>query len=260
VDRTFRTVRVETREHVRTITLHRPERKNAIGPEMANELIWALDDARDDPQVRVIVLAGAGTAFCAGGDLGGMSEGAPESRLDARGDFSDLLLRFPTLGKPTVARVHGPAMGGGVGLVASCTFAVGAESATLGTPEIKRGLFPFMILAPLARVVPRRKLLELLLLGEKLTAREALAVGLLSHVVPDAELDVAVSDLAARLAAQSPTAMRMGLLAFHAHAEQDMATALPRLRDELYAILGTEDAREGLAAFLQKRQPRWTGR
>jgi enoyl-CoA hydratase/carnithine racemase len=256
---TYRTLRVETRDHVRTITLNRPERKNAIGPEMANELLWALDAARDDAEVRVVVLAGAGTAFCAGGDLGGMGDGGGEP-LATKGDFSDLLLRFPSLGKPVIARVHGPAMGGGAGLVASCTFAVGAESATLGTPEIKRGLFPFMILAPLARVVPRRKLLELMLLGEKIDARRAVEIGLLSHVVPDAELDAAVADLAARLAAQSPTAMRMGLRAFHAHAEQDLATAVPQLRDQLAAILGTEDAQEGLAAFLQKREPRWTGR
>lgn len=255
--RAYRTLLFTIDAHVATITMNRPERKNAIGPEMANELLWALDDARDDASVRVVVLTGAGGAFSAGGDLGGMSSGGES--LAMKGDFSDLITRLTTLEKPTIARVPGPAMGGGCGLVACCTFAIAQESAILGTPEIKRGLFPFMILAPLARVVRRRELLELILLGEKISARRALELGILSHVVPDAELDDAVAALAKKLAAQSPTAMRMGLRAFHAYAEVPMADAVPKLRDQLAEILGTADAREGLTAFLEKREPRWTG-
>jgi enoyl-CoA hydratase/carnithine racemase len=256
--RTFRTLLYTVDAHVATITMNRPERKNAIGPEMANELVWALDDARDDVGVRVVVLTGAGDAFSAGGDLGGMSSGGGES-LATKGDFADLLTRLTSMGKPIIARVPGPAMGGGCGIVASCTFAVAKESAVLGTPEIKRGLFPFMILAPLSRVVRRRELLELLLLGEKISAKRALELGILSHVVPDAELDTAVAALAKKLAAQSPTAMRMGLRAFHTYAEVPMTEAIPKLREELAAILGTADAREGLTAFLEKREPHWTG-
>ncbi len=254
----FRTIRYGVDAHIATIAMNRPERKNAIGPEMANELVWALDEARDDADVRVVVLTGEGGVFSAGGDLGGMS--AAGEPLAMRGDFADLLVRLSELGKPTIARVPGPAMGGGCGLVASCAFAVASESAVLGTPEIKRGLFPFMILAPLSRVMRRRDLLELMLLGERISAQRALALGLLSHVVPDAQLDAAVADLAHRLAAQSPTAMRLGLRAFQTHAEVPLAEAVPKLRDELAAILGTADAQEGLRAFLEKREPRWTGR
>ncbi len=254
---TFRTLLYSVDAHVATIVMNRPERKNAIGPEMANELVWALDDARDDVSVRVVVLTGAGDAFSAGGDLGGMSAGGES--LAMKGDFADLLVRLLELGKPTIARVPGVAMGGGCGLVASCTFAIAKESAVLGTPEIKRGLFPFMILAPLARVVPRRQLLELILLGEKITAQRALTLGIVSHVVPDAELDAAVATLAQKLAAQSPTAMRRGLRAFHTYAEVPMHDAIPKLRDELAAILATADAREGLTAFLEKREPVWVG-
>jgi enoyl-CoA hydratase/carnithine racemase len=254
----FRTIRYAVDAHVATITLNRPERKNAIGPEMANELVWALDEARDDAEVRVVVLTGAGNVFSAGGDLGGMSAGGEP--LAMKGDFADLLVRLAELGKPTIARVPGPAMGGGCGLVASCTFAIAAESAVLGTPEIKRGLFPFMILAPLARVVRRRDLLELILLGEKISAARAKELGILSQVVADDALDATVADLAKRLAAQSPTAMRLGLRAFYTYAEVPLAESVPKLRDELAAILGTADAQEGLRAFLEKREPNFTGR
>lgn len=261
-ERTYRTILVQHDGSRATITLNRPERKNPLGPEMVNELCWALDDAKDDAAVRVVVLTGAGGAFSAGGDLKQMSGGAEDGPepLPHRGDYVDLLLRFTTLCKPTVARIPGLAMGGGLGLVASCDFAIACESATFGTPEIKRGLFPMMIMAVLRRVVSRRRLMDMMLLGEKLDAREAERIELISRAVPDAELDDAVDALADQLAAQSPTAMRLGLAAFHAQADRDLASALPFLRDQLAAILGTEDAREGLVAFLEKRAPQWTGR
>lgn len=260
--RAWRTIRVETDGPIATITMNKPERKNPLGPEMVNELVWAMDDAKDDASVRVVVVTGAGAAFSAGGDLKQMSgggEGASEP-LPHRGDYVDLLMRFTTIGKPTIARVPGVAMGGGLGIVASCDFAIACESAKLGTPEIKRGLFPMMIMAVLRRVVSRRRLMDMMLLGETLSAHEAADIELISRAVPDAELDGSVKALAEKLAAQSPTAMRMGLAAFHAQADRDLASALPFLRDQLGAILGTEDAREGLMAFVEKRTPTWTGR
>ncbi len=246
---------------IATITLNRPERKNPLGPEMVNELLWALDDCKADDAVRVVVLTGAGAAFSAGGDLKQMSggDGGP-APLEPRGDYVDLLLRFTSLGKPTIARVNGVAMGGALGLIAGCDFAIAKESAMLGTPEIKRGLFPMMIMAVLRRVVSKRRLMEMMLTGEPLTAKQAAEIELVSRAVPDTELDDAVRALAGRLASQSPTAMRMGLAAWHAQADQDLAHALPMLREQLMAILGTEDAREGLTAFLEKRPPVWTGR
>lgn len=262
-DRKYRAIRVGVDDAaVATITLNVPERKNPLGPEMVNELLWALDDARDDTAVRVVVLTGAGKAFSAGGDLKALSGGGADAgeALALKGDYVDLLLRFRSLGKPTIARIPGVAMGGGLGLVASCDFAVACESAVLGTPEIKRGLFPMMIMAVLGRVVPRRKLMRMMLLGEKLSAAQALEHGLISDVAPDDALDDAVAALATKLAAQSPTALRMGLAAFHEQADRALEDALPYLRDQLFAILGTEDAREGLMAFLEKRAPHWTGK
>ena len=257
--REYQTITAAASDGVATITLNVPERKNPLGPRMVNELLYALDDAREADGVRVVVMTGAGGAFSAGGDLKQMGGGdGPE--LAPRGDYVDLLLRFRELGKPTIARVPGVAMGGGLGLVAACDFAVACESAVLGTPEIRRGLFPMMIMAVLSRVVPRRKLLDMMLLGEKLDARTALEYGVLSHVVSDAELDETVATLARKLAAQSPTAMRLGLWAFHHQDGKSLDEALPWLRDQLYAMLSTEDAQEGLRAFFEKREPKWTGR
>jgi enoyl-CoA hydratase/carnithine racemase len=260
--RAYQSILVEAQDGIATLILNNPERKNPLGPQTVNELLWALDDAKDDDAVRVVVLTGAGAAFSAGADLKQMSSGSGSDApaLEPKGDYVDLLLRFTTLGKPTVARVRGPAMGGGLGLVAACDFAVASDTAVLGTPEVKRGLWPMMIMAVLQRVVPKRQLMEMMLLGEKLTPEQAREYGLVSYVVPDAELDAKVSELCAKLAAQSPTAMRLGLRAYHHQADQDLQTALPYLRDQLYSMLGTEDAREGLMAFMQKRAPVWTGK
>ena len=257
--RAYRTILATTEGPVTRLVMNKPERKNPLGPEMVNELCWALDDARDDAAVRVIVITGAGDAFSAGGDLKAMGSDAGEA-LPQKGDYADLLGRFSQLGKPTIARVRGVAMGGGLGIVAACDFAIAGESAVFGTPEIKRGLFPMMIMALLRRVVTKRRLMEMMLLGEKLDSETAERIELVNRVVPDAALDDEVTKLAAKLVAQSPTAMRMGLGAWHAQADRDLASSLPFLRDQLGAILGTEDAREGLMAFVEKREPKWTGR
>jgi len=170
------------------------------------------------------------------------------------------MLRFDTLQKPVIARIPGYVMGGAMGIVACCHFAIACESAILGTPEIKRGLFPMMIMAVLQRVIQPRDLLGLMLLGEKISARKAKEIGLLSEVVPDEALDARVAELAGQLAKQSPNAMRMGLNAYNEQRRMPLEEALPYLREQLYAVLGSEDAKEGLAAFFQKREPQWTGR
>jgi len=254
--RDYECIVVETGDAISTIRLNVPERKNALSPQVVNELLYALEDAGADEAVRVVVLTGTGNSFCAGGDLKQMGKGT----LPPKGDFVDLLLAFRALEKPIIAKLNGYAYGGGVGLVASCDFAVAGESVKLGTPEIARGLFPMMIMAVLQRVVPRRKLLNMMLLGERLTSSEAESIGLLSHVVPDLALDEKVTALATTLASQSPTALRLGLRAFHHQADLDLDTALPDLRDRLFELLGTEDAREGLSAFFEKRDPIWKGR
>jgi enoyl-CoA hydratase/carnithine racemase len=239
---------------VRIVTLYNPERRNAIGPQMVNELLYAIDDAHADGDIRCIVLTGEGKAFCAGGDFAQMTGGAGDGPvLPHKGAMTRSEL-------PIIARVNGPAMGGGLGLVAASTFAIADLDATLGTPEINVGLFPMMIMAVLARVVPRRNLLEMMLLGEKMTATDAARIGLLNRAVRTAELDGAVNEVVSKIAKKSPLTMALGLRAFAAQDDLDLEKALPMLRDRLAECLGTDDAREGLTAFLEKRPPVWKGK
>ncbi|CAN5780977.1 enoyl-CoA hydratase/isomerase family protein [soil metagenome] len=257
--RLYGKIRVAECDGVRTVTLHNPERRNAIGPQMVNELLYALEDAHADGDVRSLVLTGEGKAFCAGGDFAQMTGSADGPALPSKGDYADLLLAMTRSELPIIARVNGPAMGGGLGLVAASTFAIAESGASLGTPEINVGLFPMMIMAVLARLVPRRKLLEMMLFGQKLTAEQALAVGLLNRVVPADELDAAVRTVTDDIGKKSPITVALGLRAFAAQDDLDLEEALPMLREKLGECLATDDAREGLMAFLEKRPPVWKG-
>jgi len=258
--RDYARIKVARQGGVETITLSNPEKRNAIGPRMTNELLWALEDARAADDVRSIVLTGEGKAFCAGGDFSEMTTGAADSKLAHKGDYADLLLALSKSDKPVVARVNGHAMGGGLGLVAASTFAVASTEAKLGTPEIDVGLFPMMIMAVLARHVPRRRLIEMMLTGEKLDAHEAARVGLVNRAAEPAVLDAEVRKITDVVATKSPITVRLGLRAFAAQDDLAIEQALPLLRERLGECLATDDAREGLMAFLQKRAPQWTGK
>ena len=246
---------------IATITLNRPERKNALSADMVNELLYAVEGTDNDINVRVVILAAAGKVFSAGGDLGQMgSGGVVGGELPLKGDYSDLLLALVRAKKPVIAQIQGHAMGGGLGLVAASTLAVASNDALLGTPELNVGLWPMMIMAVLARSMPRKSLLEMMLFAQKLSAADALRVGLVNRVVAPERLEAEVNGMAEALAAKSPTAVQRGLAAYGALGDRTLADALPWLRDELYSMLATEDAREGLMAFMEKRAPRWTGR
>lgn len=258
--RAYRTILVAEDGGVATLTLNRPERRNAIGTQMTNELCWALADATEAESVRSIVMTGAGKAFCAGGDFSQMTGGGSEDELPFKGDYKDLLIGLFHATKPVVARVNGHAMGGGLGLVASCTFAVASTEAKLGTPEINVGLFPFMIMAVLERVMPRRRLIEMMLSGERLPAEEAARAGLVNKAVAPEELDQAVKAYTDVIASKSPSTVRLGLEAIRDTEELRFEEKLPILNERLGRCLSTDDAREGLMAFLEKRQPNWTGR
>jgi enoyl-CoA hydratase/carnithine racemase len=258
--REYGRIKVARAGGVETITLYNPERRNAIGPQMTNELLWALEDARGADEVRAIVLTGDGKAFCAGGDFAQMTGGADAAKLPHKGDYADLLLALAKSDKPVVARVNGHAMGGGLGLVAASTFAIASTDAKLGTPEIDVGLFPMMIMAVLARLVPRRRLLEMMLTGEKLDAQEAARLGIVNRAASPDQLDAEVKRVTDAIASKSPVTVRLGLRAFAAQDDLDLEKALPLLRDRLAECLSTDDAREGLMAFLEKRAPKWTGK
>ena len=243
--------------HVCTLTMNRPEKKNALSPNLVNELIVALETARDNPEIRVIILEGAGGCFCSGGDLGGM--GKP-SKVPQRGGFVELNLALQQIGKPVIAKVRKYALAGGLGLMCACQFAIAEDIASFGTPEIDRGIFPMMIMANIFRAVPRRKGLELIFLGERVAAAEAERMGLITRAVPADYLDTAVAEFAEKLASKSPAIVKLGLEAFYAQSDMEIEKALPYLNDMLQKCFATDDAKEGIMAFMQKRKPVWKGK
>jgi enoyl-CoA hydratase/carnithine racemase len=257
-----REIRVEVVDAVATLTLDRPERRNALTWTMIQDLRQIARDLRDDDAVRVVVLTGAGDkAFCAGADLTGMAAGAgPLALHDSRGDLAELFRELWQLGKPTIAKVRGYALAGGMGLALACDLVVAADDAQFGTPEIDVGLWPFVITVPLVRSMPPKKALELMMTGRRVSATEAERIGFVTRVVPVDQLDDAVEQLARTLAAKSPAIMRLGRDAFHAVWDEGADDALRLLHAMLTVTTATEDAAEGLAAFAEKRAPRWTGR
>ena len=241
---------------VARLTLNRPEKRNPIGPSTCGELIHALAEIRAASELRVVVLTGAGVAFSAGGDLSAMG-GAPAAQA---GSLVDLLLAMHDLGKPIIAMVNGAALAGGLGLVVACDLAIAADTATFGATEIAVGLWPMVISAELVRNVGRKKTLEMMLTGRKLDAAEALAAGLITRVVPAVELEAATAQLAGELADRSPAAVALGLRAFYQSQDLDLEPQLRYLEAGLIRVLALDDAREGIAAFLGKRKPLWTGK
>ncbi|MEQ1787835.1 MAG: enoyl-CoA hydratase/isomerase family protein, partial [Acidimicrobiales bacterium] len=203
---TYDALRYEVRDHVARLTIDREERRNALSWALIREMRAALSVAKDDPDVRVVVVTGAGTqAFCAGADLDGMAGGAGFTELhDGRGELADLFRDLYALGKPTIARVRGYALAGGFGLALACDLVVAADDAQFGTPEIGLGLWPHMITVPLLRSMAPKRALELMLTGRRIDAAEAERIGFVTRVVPVAELDSAVDALAAELAGRSP--------------------------------------------------------
>jgi enoyl-CoA hydratase/carnithine racemase len=256
-------VALELRGPVQWIRIDRPERRNAFDAEVLRALARAVARAQEDPAVRAIVLTGAGDrAFSAGADLRAEAGESPFELDPARprNPLIELFLALERCTLPTLARVNGHALAGGLGLVCACDFAVAVETATLGVPETTVGLFPMMILPYLLRTLPRRQLMEWCITGARWTAREALAAGILNYVVPPAELDAKVEWLLGRVLDKSPTAIRMGKQGLQAMRDMTLAQAFEYAQHALPAIARSEDAREGFAAFREGRPPRWTGR
>jgi enoyl-CoA hydratase/carnithine racemase len=258
----YELVRYEVAEGVATVTLDNPEKRNMLSGQMLAELVDAMRAARDSEDVGAVVLTGAGDkAFCAGADLGGFAADVP---LVQKHFASDLFLEFfrlmPRLGKPSLCAVNGHVLAGGMGLALSCDLVIAREGATFGTPEINVGAFPYMIMAIIYRNVPRKKVNEMMLLGERLSAEQAVEYGLANKVVPTEEFDAAVADWAGKLSSKSPVLMRLGHDAMYR--QQDMAVddALEFLRSQLSLTFSTEDIVEGVTAFFEKREPQWRGR
>jgi enoyl-CoA hydratase/carnithine racemase len=247
---------------VATITLNDPDSRNALSREMLAGLIGAFERARDDENVRCVVLASSHEkTFSSGANLGGFSEETPLVHKHFGSErFVELFKLIGELGKPTVCAVRGHVLAGALGISLACDLVVASEEATFGTPEINVGTFPFMIMSLIYRNIPRKKANELLLLGERWSAQEALAAGLVNRVVSDDEFDRAVADWAGRLATKSPVIMRLGKEAMRRQLDMPLDDALDYLRAQLTLALSTEDVVEGVTAFFEKREPQWKGR
>jgi enoyl-CoA hydratase/carnithine racemase len=258
----FEKVSYEVADGVATVTLDDPEKRNMLSGQMLSELVAAMKLAKDDEAVRSVVLTGAGEkVFCAGADLGGF---ASDASLVEKHFASDLFLEFfhlmPRLGKPSLCAVNGHVLAGGMGIALSCDLLIAKEGATFGTPEINVGAFPYMIMALIYRNVPRKKVNEMLLLGERLSAEEAVAYGLANKAVSAEEFDDAVAEWAKKLASKSPVLMRLGHDAIYRQQDMAIDDALDYLRSQLSLTLSTEDLAEGVKAFFEKREPEWKGR
>lgn len=253
-------VLIETRDRVVWITLNRPDKRNALNAAAIEGIAEGWRRAHADPEVRAIVLGGAGDkAFCAGADLeGGGSFAFDPARPGSA--YADLLRLAAASPLPSIARVNGACLAGGMGLLAMTDLAVASETALFGLPEVKVGLFPMQVLSLLQELVAPRVLREWCLAGEPFDAAAARAAGLVNEVVPAAELDARTAALAARLAERSPTAIRRGKHALRVMAAMQFPEAIAFAESQIALLALTEDAREGMAAFGERRPPRFTGR
>src|ERR1700742_2494482 len=254
-------VLLEKRGQAFWITINRPEKRNALNAEVIAGLARGYREAHDDGDVRVIVLTGAGDkAFCAGADLQSSGAAFAMDFSKPNADYADLLRLSQAATKPSIARVGGVCMAGGMGLLCMTDMAVAADHAIFGLPEVKVGVFPMQVLSLLPGIAPMRLINEWALTGEPFDAKTALAAGLLNHVVPAAELDAKIEWLVGRITDKSPTAIRRGKYAMLAIAAMSFDESIAYTESQIGLLARTEAAKEGLKAFAEKRKRVWTGK
>jgi methylglutaconyl-CoA hydratase len=252
---------LEKRGHAFWITINRPDKRNAINADVVAGIVRGYRDAHDDPEVRVIVLTGAGDkAFCAGADLRQTSAAFAFDFSRPNVDYADLLRLAQNATKPAIARVAGVCLAGGMGLLCMTDMAVAADHVLFGLPEVKVGVFPMQVMSLLQMIAPRRLIHEWALTGEPFDADAAQSAGLLNYVVPAAELDAKVEWLVGRIIDKSPTAIRRGKYAMRAIASMSFDESIAYTESQIALLAMTEDAKEGLKAFAEKRKPSWPGR
>jgi enoyl-CoA hydratase/carnithine racemase len=248
----------EVRQRVAWLTINREEKRNSINLRVIELFNKHLDAAEADENVRVVCITGAGTkAFCSGADMGG---GGESSVSIPSQDYADLLKRLSGFPKPTVARINGHCLAGGTGFMLACDIVVAADTAKFGTPEVNVGLWPMMIGALIFRNVLTKKAMEMILLGKRLSAQQALEMGLITRAVAPDKLDDEVDGILENLCKKSPIGMKIGKRAFYRMREMPFEEALDYLAEQLKAVSQTQDAKEGITAFLEKREPEFRGR
>ena len=249
----------EVRERIAYLTINREKQRNALSVLAIDQLFEYLDQAEADSTVRVVQITGAGEkAFCTGADLSGAGGSAGKQSANQR--YADLLKRLAGFPKPTVARVRGYCLAGGMGLMLACDIAIAETSSRFGTPEVNVGLFPMMIGALIYRNVLRKSAMEMVLTGRMIEADEARNLGLVTRTVPPEQLDETTEKILRTLAGKSPIGLKLGKEAFYAMQDKPFDEAVDYLSGKLGEVAATEDAQEGIKAFMEKRPPKFMGR
>ncbi len=261
-DQTFAHLEISEKDHVLEITLNRPEKKNAMNPVMVNEIAYAMSYAHHNNAIWAVVFGANGDIFCAGADLKAFSGEAQEetnstiSKPETEVIIGELFLQVH---KPCIAKIDAPAFAGAFLLIGGCTHVIASEKASFSLPEVKRGLWPMQVMESLLNVMPPRKVLDLCMTGGTLNVEEAQRCGLVTEIANSNELDAKVEELLSTIKANSPTAIRKGLEAFDKLRSIKSDEKHKYLQKMLYEVIKSEDAKEGITAFKEKRKPNWTG-
>ena len=250
----FQATKIDISNNILTITLNRPEKKNALNNVMMNELNYALAYAKQEREIRVVVIGAEGDVFCAGADLRRAKEESNVPKLDDADDISFSLRR---LHKPVICKIQGSVLAGALLIVSNSTHAIAVKEAKFSAPEVHRGLWPFMVMAGLFRVMPKRAGLDFIMRGQPINATKAEQWGLINQSIAASDLEKTVADLASELASLAPETMQLGLEAFEKQDALAFDDALPYLQEQIAQCFQGDDAKEGIAAFLEKRKPNW---
>ena len=250
----FEATKLNIANNILTITLNRPEKKNALNNVMINELNYALAYAKQECSIRVVVIAAEGDIFCAGADL---TRAKSESNVPKIEGADDISLSLRHLYKPVICKIQGSVLAGALLIVTNATHAIAVKHAKFSAPEIHRGLWPFMVMAGLFRVMTKRAGLDFIMRGQPIDSKEAENWGLINKSVDAKDLDKSVNALAEELANLAPETMQFGLEAYEKQDSKSFNEALPYLQEQIAKCFESKDAKEGIAAFLEKRKPKW---
>ena len=250
----FKTILLDIKNNIMTITLNRPEKKNALNNVMMNELNYALAYAKQESSIRVVVIAAEGNIFCAGADL---TRAKSESNVPKLKNNDDISLSLRHLYKPVICKIQGSVYAGALLIVSNSTHAIAVKEAEFSAPEIHRGLWPFMVMAGLFRVMPKRAGLDFIMRGQPIDVSKAEKFGLINQSVNKEHLDETVNSLAKELAGLAPETMQFGLEAYEKQDSKSFNEALPYLQEQIAKCFEGKDAKEGISAFLEKRKPNW---
>ena len=259
---TFAHLIVEEKDHLLTITLNRPEKKNALNPVLFREIAYALKWAEYNSNIWAVVVAAKGDVFCAGADLKAFTGGEEATTSTVPVPPVEIILgdSFTSLHKPCIAKVHAPVYAGGFLIICGCTHVIAATESSFSLPEVKRGLFPFQVMQSMLQIMPPRAVLDFCIRAKSVNAQEAEKIGLVSKVVSKETLDAEVQALVDEIFQFSPSAIRLGLEAFDNLKNVPAGEAHTYLKQMLSLAVQTEDAAEGLTAFAEKRKPVWKGK